>query len=131
MDEERRMQGMLEYNRHPEGDWIKAIQSGDTYYRVPYLRPQSPEGPSGDVEILGSYPFSSKDANDLTVAFSSLNGYWNERLHLRRIEGKWHQALSIMGPTVKQALHPFIYFDPDYPEGKALAEKDWRPVKPR
>ena len=128
MDDERRVQGMLEYNKHPEGDWIKAIQSGDTRFRVPYLRPQSAEGPSGDVEMLGMYPFGSKDTNDLTVAFSSFNGYWNERLHLRKVNGKWHQALSVMGPTVKQALHPFVWFDADYPEGKALAEKDWQPA---
>jgi len=36
-----------------------------------------------------------------------------------------------MGPTIKQATHPFTYFDADYPEGKALAEKDWRPIKPQ
>ena len=44
--------------------------------------------------MMGSYPFGAKDANGLTIAFSSLNGYWNERLHLRRIDGKWHQASS-------------------------------------
>jgi len=81
--------------------------------------------------MLGMYPFGSKDTNDLSVAFSSFNGYWNERLHLRKVNGKWHQALSVMGPTVKQALHPFVWFDADYPEGKALAEKDWKPAGPR
>jgi hypothetical protein len=81
--------------------------------------------------MLANYPFSTKDENNLTIAFSSLNGYWNERLHLRRINGKWHQALSVMGPTVKQSSHPFIYSDPDYPEGRALAEKDWARVKPQ
>ncbi len=131
MDDERRLQAMQEFNKHPEGNWIAAIQAGDTYFRVPYLRPQSPEAPSGDVEMLGGYPFSSRDANDLTIAFSSLNGYWNERLHLRRINAKWHQALSLLGPTAKQALHPFIYSDPDFPEGKALAEKDWSRVRPQ
>jgi hypothetical protein len=130
IDEERRLQAMQEFNKHPEGNWIAAIQAGDTYFQVPYLRPQSPEGPSGDVEIMGAYPFGAKDTNDLTIAFSSLNGYWNERLHLRRMNGKWHQALSLMGPTVKQALHPFIYSDSDYPEGRALAEKDWPRAKP-
>jgi hypothetical protein len=129
IDEERRLQAMQEFNKHPEGNWIAAIQVGDTEFRVPYLRPQSAEAPSGDVEMLGGYPFGSKDANDLTIAFSSLNGYWNERLHLRKVNGQWHQALSLMGPTAKQALHPFIYFDSDYPEGKALAEKDWPRVK--
>lgn len=81
--------------------------------------------------MLGMYPFGSKDTNDLSIAFSSLNGYWNERLHLRKVNGKWHQSLSVMGPTVKQALHPFVWFDADYPEGKALAEKDWQPTKPQ
>jgi len=128
VDEERRLQAMQEFNKHPEGNWIAAIQAGDTYFQVPYLRPQSPEGPSGDVQMLGSYPFGAKDSNDFTIAFSSFNGYWNERLHLRRIDGKWHQSLSVMGPTAKQVLHPFIYSDPDYPEGKVLAEKDWVPI---
>ncbi len=131
MDDERRIHAMQEYNKHPDGNWIQEIQAADTYFRVPYLRPQSPEGPSGDVQVLGAYPFGSKDANDISIAFSSLNGYWNERLHLRRINGKWHQALSLMGPTTKQAVHPFIYSDPDYPEGKAIAEKDWPRVKPQ
>lgn len=131
MDDERRLQAMQEYNKHPDGNWIAAIQSSDTYYQVPYLRPQSPEGPSGDVELLGSYPFGSKDAKDLTVAFSSFNGYWNERLHLRRVDGRWHQALSVIGPTVKQNLKPFIYSDSDYPEGRAIAERDWARIKPQ
>jgi hypothetical protein len=131
MDEEREIQAMQEYNKHPGGDIMAMARAGDTYYQVPYLRPQSPEGPSGDVEMLGAYPFGTKNSNDLTVAFSGPNGYWNERLHLRRINGTWHQALSVMGPTVKQALHPFIYFDRDYPEGKALAEKDWLRTKPQ
>jgi len=131
MDEERRLQAMQEYNKHPQGNWIAAIQTGDTYFQVPYLRPQSPEGPSGDVEMLGPYPFGAKESNDLTIAFSSLNGYWNERLHLRKINGKWHQSLSVIGPTTNQSLHPFIYYDSDYPDGKVLAEKDWPRVKPQ
>jgi hypothetical protein len=129
VDDERRLQAMQEFNKHPEGNWIAAIQAGDTEFQIPYLRPQSPEAPGGDVEMLGSYPFGAKDINNFTVVFSSLNGYWNQRLHLRRVDGNWHQALSVVGPTAKQMLHPFIYFDPDYPEGKALAEKDWRPVR--
>jgi len=131
MDEERRLQAMQEYNKHPEGNWIAAINAADTEFQLPYLRPQSPEAPGGDVQMLGAYAFGAQDAKNLTIAFSSLNGYWNERLHLRRINGKWHQSLSVMGPTAKQALHPFIYSDPDYPEGKALAEKDWAPIKRR
>lgn len=125
MDEERRLQAMQEFNKHPEGDWIKAIQGGDTYFQIPYLRPQGPEAPSGDVEILGGYPFGSKDTNDLTIAFSSLNGHWNERLHLRRIGGKWVQALSVIGPTAKSVQHPFEYFDPGYPDGEGIAKRDW------
>jgi hypothetical protein len=131
IDEERESQAMQEFNKHPEENWTAVIQAGETYFHVPYLRPQSPQGPSGDVEMLGAYPFGAKETNDLTIAFSSLNGDWDERLHLRRVNGKWHQALSVWGPTPKQALHPFIYCDPDYPEGKALAEKDWPRVKPQ
>jgi len=129
MDDERRVQAMLEYNKHPDGNWVAAINSVDTPYYIHYLRPQSPEAPRGDVETIGLYPFGAKDANDLTVVCSSSNGYWNERLHLRRINGQWHQSLSVMGPTVKQSLHPFIYFDSDFPAGKAIAEKDWPHVK--
>jgi hypothetical protein len=135
-DQERSDQALQEYMKQHPGpippvgnDWIRAVQAGDTYYQVPYLRPQSPQGPTGDVQLLGQYPFETKDTKDITVAFSAPNGYWNERLHLRKVSGKWHQSLSVMGPTVRQALHPFIYFDPDYPEGKALAERDWQPVK--
>ncbi len=130
IDEERRLQAVQEYNKQPGGNWITVINAADTEFQLPYLRPQSPEAPGGDVEMLGTYPFAARDTNNLTIAFSSLNGYWNERLHLRRIDGKWHQALSVMGPTSKQALHPFVYSDSDYPEGKALAEKDWLPAKP-
>ena len=125
MDDERRLAAMEEYNKHPNGAWIAAIQSADTEYQYPYLRPQSPEGPSGDVELLGMYPFPKGDSNRLSIAFSSLNGYWNEALHLARVNGKWHQCLSVMGPTVKQATKPFIYCDSDWPEGRVLAEKDW------
>jgi len=130
MDEDLRLAAMEEYNKHPGGDWMKAIQSGDTRYQYPYLRPQSPEGPSGDVEVLGMYPFPKGDSKRLSIAFSGLNGYWNETLHLGRVNGTWHQCLSVMGPTVKQATNPFVYCDADWPEGKVLAGKDWRPTKP-
>lgn len=129
MDDELRLAGAAEYNKHPEGNWIKAIQSGDTQYRCLYLKPQSPEGPSGDVELLGIYPLSKREANRLSIAFSSLNGYWNEVLHLGRVNGTWHQCLSVMGPTAKQATKPFVYCDSDWPEGKVLAEKDWSSPK--
>jgi hypothetical protein len=129
MDDERRREAMEEYNKHPDGDWMRAIQSGDTRYQFPYLRPQSPEGPSGDVELLGVYPLPKKDSKRLSIAFSSLNGYWNETLHLGLVNGAWHQCLSVMGPTVKQATNPFIYCDSDWPEGRALAEKDWPRLK--
>jgi hypothetical protein len=65
------------------------------------------------------------DSKKLTMNFSAPNGYWNEVLHLGRVSGIWHQCLSIMGPTIKQAMHPFIYCDSDWPEGKRVAEKDW------
>jgi len=125
MDEERRLLAMQEYNKKPGGDWIRAIQAGDTYFQVPYLRPQGPEAPGGDVEMLGTYPFGSKDTNDLTISFSSYNGYWNERLHLRRIGGKWLQALSVIGPTAKSVREPFEYFDHEFPDGKGIARRDW------
>ena len=129
MDDERRLAAMQEYNKHPDGDWMRAIQSGDTRYQYTYLRPQSPEGPTGDVELLGMYPFPKGDSSRLSIAFSRLNGYWNETLHLGRVNGTWHQCLSVMGPTVKQATNPFIYCDSGWPEGRALAEKDWPRLK--
>lgn len=125
MDDEQRMAAMSEYNKHPEGDWIKAISSGDTEYSCLYLKPQSPEGPSGDVEMLGTYPLPDGNSKRLNIAFRSPNGYWDETLHLGLVNGKWHQCLSVLGPTVKQAKNPFIRCDPDWPEGRALAEKDW------
>jgi hypothetical protein len=131
MDDERRLQAMQEYNKNPVGNWIEVINAADTLYVIPYLRPQSPQAPSGDVELLGNYAYGSKDANDLDIAFSSLNGSWNERLHLRRINGQWRQALSVMGPTAQQVQKPFIFYDSDFPEGKALAEKDWQFPKPQ
>src|SRR5437868_7148035 len=125
MDDERRIEAMVEYNKHPDADFLHTIQSADTYYRFPYLRPQSPERPSGDVEAIGTYPLFKGDSKRLTIAFSSLNGAWNEVLHLGAANGSWHQCLSVMGPTAKQVTTPFIYCDSDWPEGKALAEKDW------
>jgi hypothetical protein len=124
-DPERKLQAMQEDLIHPQADFSKVAQAGDTQYEVLYLRPQSAEAPGGDVQLLGTYPFGTKDANDLTIAFSGPNGYWDERLHLRRFNGKWHQALSVVGPTAKQMQEPFIDYDPDFPQGKALAERDW------
>jgi hypothetical protein len=131
MDDERRLAAVAEYNKHPKGDWIKAISSSDTEYRCLYLKPQSPEGPSGDVEMLGTYPLPMDDSKRLSIAFRSLNGYWDETLHLGLVNGKWRQCLSIMGPTAKQATNPFIYCDSDWPEGRALAEKDWEQSNPK
>jgi hypothetical protein len=129
-DAEQTAQAMLEYSKRPGSDFTKAVQAGDTNYQIRYLRPVSPESPTGDVKPLGLYPPSLSDAKDLDISFSSSNGYWNERLHLRKIDGKWHQALSVMGPTTRQVHHPFIYSDADYPEGKAIAEKDWKMFNP-
>ena len=130
MDDERRLAAMAEYNKHPKGDWIKAISSTDTEYRCLYLKPQSPDGPSGDVEMLGTYPLPKGDSKRLSIAFRSLNGYWDETLHLGLVNGQWRQCLSIMGPTAKQATQPFIYCEPEWAEGRALAEKDWASLKP-
>jgi hypothetical protein len=130
MDDERRLAAAAEYNKHPEGDWIKAISSRDTEYRCLYLKPQSPEGPSGDVEMLGTYPLPKGNSQRLSIAFRSLNGYWDETLHLGLVNGQWRQCLSVMGPTAKQASQPFIYCEPEWAEGRALAEKDWAFPKP-
>jgi hypothetical protein len=129
MDDERRMAAVNEYNKNPDGDWVKAIQSADMTYEYPYLRPQSPEAPSGDVQAIGAYPIFSATRKRMTIAFSSLNGYWNETLHLGLIDQQWHQCLSILGPTVKESTEPFIWCDSDWPEGKALAERDWAGLK--
>lgn len=125
MDDERRLAAMQEYNKHPNGDWINTINSADTEYQMPYLRPQSAEAPQGEVDIIGLYPMPHGDSKKLTINFSAPNGYWNEVLRLGRVNGTWHQCLSVMGPTAKQVTHPFIYCDSDWPEGKKLAEKDW------
>ncbi len=126
MDPERQLQAM----QHTETDAVQSAHAGDTYYEVPYLRPQSPEAPTGDVQILGTYPFGTTDANDLTIAFSGPNGFWDERLHLRRVNGTWLQALTVIGPTVKQ-MKPFVKFDEGYPDSKGLAERDWPRPTPK
>ena len=55
MDDERRLAAMQEYNKNPNGDWIKAINSADSEYQMPYLRPQSAEAPQGQVDVIGLY----------------------------------------------------------------------------
>jgi len=125
MDDERRLAAMQQYNKHPSGDFVRAINSADTEYQMPYLRPQSREAPTGEVDVIGLYPMPESDSKKLSISFSSLNGYWNEVLHLGRANGEWHQCLSVMGPTLKQAKSPFIYCDSVWPEGRKLAEKDW------
>jgi hypothetical protein len=129
VDQDRQRQAMEEYSKNPAGDFANATQAGDTYYLVPYLRPQSPEGPSGDVQILGNYPFGTEDTKDFVIVFSSLNGYWNERLHLRRVNGTWVQALSLVGPKAYSVLHPFEYFDSGFPDGRGIGKRDWPLVK--
>lgn len=132
MDDERRLAAKDEYNKHPEGDWIKAISSSDTEYRCLYLKPQSTEGPTGDVEMLGTYPLPKGNPKRLSIAFRSPNGYWDETLHLGLVNGQWHQCVSVVGPTAKQFVKPFIRCDSaGWPEGKALAEKDWPTPKPK
>jgi hypothetical protein len=125
MDDERRLATMQEYNQHPNGDWIEAITSADTEYQIPYLHPQSPEAPNGEVDLIGLYPMPKADSKRLSINFVAPNGYWNEVLHLGRSKGAWHQCLSVSGPTIKQVRHPFIYCDSDWPEGKKQAERDW------
>jgi hypothetical protein len=125
MDDARRQAAVQEYNAHPDGNWMKAINSAYTVYQYPYLRPQSAEAPSGDVEPIGAYPIPEGTDKRLTIAFSSLNGYWNEVLHQGLVGGQWRQCLSVLGPTLKQSTDPFIWCDSDWPQGKALAEKDW------
>ena len=54
-----------------------------------------------------------------TIAFSGPNSFWDERLHLRRVNGTWLQALTVIGPTAKQ-MRPFVKFDAGYPDSKGL-----------
>lgn len=131
MDDEQRMAAVQEYNQHPDGDWIKAIDSADVDYRYSYLKPQSPEAPGGEVEPVGAYEVPAGTRKKLTIHFASLNGYWNEVLHLGLVNGQWHQCLSVLGPTVKQSTAPFIWCDSDWPEGRLLAEKDWAGIAKR
>jgi hypothetical protein len=125
MDDERRLAAMQEYNKHPNGDWMQAINSADTEYQFPYLRPQSREAPSGQVDVIGLYPMTEADSKKLTINFAAPNGYWNEALHLGRTNGVWHQCLSVTGPTIGQTAHPFVWCDSDWPEGKKQAMEDW------
>lgn len=125
MDDQRRIAAVEDYNGHPDGDWVRAIQSADVTYQYPYLRPQSPEAPSGDVEVVGAYPVPKGSSARMSIAFSSLNGFWSETIHLGLVNGQWHQCLSVLGPTVRQSNEPFIWCDADWPEGKSLALKDW------
>ena len=132
MDDERRIIAMREYNQHPNGDFIHVINSADTEYQIPYLRPQSREAPSGEIDVIGLYPMPQVDSKRLTIAFSALNGYWNEVLHLGRVNDVWRQCLSIIGPTVEQNNHPLIHCDTEeWPEGKKLAQQDWQFPKPQ
>jgi hypothetical protein len=131
MDDERRLAAMQESNNHPNEDWIKSIRSADTEYQLPYLRPQSAEAPQGQVDFIGIYPMPHGDSKKLTINFAAPNGYWNEVLHLARVNGIWHQCLRVTGPTTDQVAHPFIYCDQGWPEGRTLAEKDWPHVKRR
>jgi hypothetical protein len=134
-DVERQKAAIQAVNKNPGVDWSKsieeAIKSGDTRYHFSYLMPQSPEAPSGDVESIGAYDMPQGPRKNLSIHFGSLNGYWNEELHLGLVNGTWHQCLSVMGPTIRQVEHPFIWCDSEWPEGKALAEKDWAGIRPK
>ena len=133
-DDSQLMDALQQLKTYPEANQLAVMQYTDTRYVVryvvPYLRPQSPEAPTGQVEVLGVHPLPKGNTNTLEIAFSSLNGYWNEKLHLGLVDGTWRQCLSVMGPTVRQARKPFIYCDSEWPEGRALAEKDWHADKP-
>jgi hypothetical protein len=123
IDDDRRLIAMRQYNEHPDGDWMKAINSGDTEYRMQYLRPQSSEAPSGEADVIGIYPMPDSDSKRVTVSFSAPNGYWNEVLHLGRVNGKWHECLSVLGP--KRSVRPFVWCDSEWAEGRRLATNDW------
>jgi hypothetical protein len=125
IDHQRALQAVREYSKHPSGELMDAVDTTDMRFVIPYLRPQSPAAPGGEVRMLAGYPQIQAEARDFQIAFSALNGYWTEKLHLRRINGKWVQALRIIGPTVESAKHPFEYFDPDFPDGKGIGKRDW------
>ena len=59
IDDEREVKAM----QNPGNDWIATLRAQETHYQIPYLRPQSPEAPTGDVQMLGSYAFGTKDSN--------------------------------------------------------------------
>jgi hypothetical protein len=124
-DDERKIAALAVYNKHPDGDFGRVAEFGFTRYHYPYLRAVSPEVPNGDAETLGAYDIPHESRKKLWINFSSYNGSWNEVLHLGLIDGQWRQCLSLTGPTRKQFFTPFIWCDTDWPEGKALAEKDW------
>lgn len=117
----KRLKNMSPENGHPPPlpDFVlQSINAIQVEFRVPYLPPDRSQ-------IVGTIPLPENDSNDFTIGFSGGNGYWNERLHLRRINGNWVQALSVIGPTAQSVKHPFEYADQGYPEKKGFARRDW------
>jgi len=62
-------------------------------------------------ENLISPPVGLNDNFSLTINFSSLNGFWQERFSAMRLNGKWFRAIRI-----DDKEHPFEKVDPGYPE---------------
>ncbi len=97
---------------------FQAISGTQVHFRVPYLSPNRRQP-------IGTYPFPDKDENDFTIGFAGANGLWNERIHLRRIDGNWLQAISVIGPTPDSVKHPFEEVDKGYPDGQGIGRRDW------
>ena len=84
--------------------------------------------PLGDFPVfgakqLGEFDLDKHGRQNFDVSFAAMNGYWAEFIALRRVKGKWLQAIRVLwqaghaeGNETNFTLQPvFTYADPDYP----------------
>jgi len=69
-------------------------------------------------------PFREGDSQVFMVRFSAQNGFWTQQLRLRRLDGKWLQALRILKPGEKSERVVYEKVDSGFPLKHGKVEWD-------
>jgi hypothetical protein len=75
---------------------------------------------SGGLQIGTQELLASENSRDFNVFFDGLNGFWNQEIRLRRVNGKWLQATKVSRAVLTPKHGPeekflFQRVDKDFP----------------
>ncbi|HXX44879.1 MAG TPA: hypothetical protein VEJ38_09125 [Candidatus Acidoferrales bacterium] len=120
-DTDVRIVDVDKWNKLPQPLNMEEIGSAETDLKIGELSPTS-------AKMLGNYRFTSGESHSFNIFFSATNGFWTEFLRVRRVDGKWLQAIKVFRPENlgngrTKNIQLLVKVDPKFPRTKGKV--DW------